>query len=343
MIWEPVPVGEPSLIASSATFIFHGSLMRADLRLGTFSYSIDTLGPGKVVISEIDRRRLPVGHQTIDVEDQPDAMEAAVPLGEENNAASLRERGASEGDGLLKILLLLASRSNPCYGSPRSVIDRFYYFAIGERQLTKAFHSYVSEKRPFQVEIDCVTYNASGKLLQEDLSWLSKNTGDVRAEYAADIVVLIIPWQGIADGKGRCGAHVGRPLSNPDNGYVVISNICFDRDRPGLAHEIGHVFKMDHERKPDVDANYAYGWIFEAGLPWIAQGKMGTIMVSGERCTECVHARIYSNPHTETTRDFIKGPFGIAADAPRLSDNTYNRAHNVKVLEDNWDVIANYL
>lgn len=172
---------------------------------------------------------------------------------------------------------------------------------------------------------------------------------DLRDEYAADLVALIVDerWDGCGEAE-RSGRW---PTSwSP---FILSKTYCGHRERfiPAFEHEIGHSMGLSHDRYSEIHVcceslnrptPYSHGYVnqraFEPDAP--VESRWVTIMSYTEQCGaagfSCHHIRRFSNP----TLTHLSDPTGIGGDV--ASADVAGPADAARALNEHRHIVANW-
>ena len=165
----------------------------------------------------------------------------------------------------------------------------------------------------------------------------------LRDRYAADIVHLIVDQRG----GGGMGSFLRPNAEDPAAWAVSVSNSLSDYPR-FLAHEVGHVMGLRHERYSDGSPwdrllPYAHGYVnqraFDSGAP--EESRWLTIMAYNSQCKDagfdCDEIQRFSNP-SQRYPDETGDPIGVPGDQP--TDAIDGPADSVRALNHYRDLFA---
>ena len=106
---------------------------------------------------------------------------------------------------------------------------------------------------------------------------------DLRAQYGADVAVLIVH-----DPQG-CGL-ARRVAADAEEAFAVVNHECAV-SMYSLGHEIGHLFGARHDEATDgTTAPFAFGHGYVNGTKW------RTMMSYKQNCGDCPRIPVWSNP-----------------------------------------------
>lgn len=244
----------------------------------------------------------------------------------------------------ITVMVAYSSGLVTAYGSVSAVLTRIQYLVDWANQAYINSNVYQQLQLVDTVEVNYTDGNSDTDALY-DLTGVSpsgtvpvppalQGIAPLRAQYGADLVSLLRPFDAAAEGAGECGVGwmngAGGGALSPTYGYSVVSDIHDSTVTSGVscldltfAHELGHNMGNDHDRATangtgegatSTDGAYPYSYGYKSSSVGIA-----TIMAypdSGE-----TQLQVFSNPDIYFCKN---NPCGVADNSSSSADNAHS-------------------
>ena len=333
--WAGGVVGDPT---GSAAFAVNGAVVSGVVRTRGRVYTVRSDGPGRYVIREVNRSRLPPG---------------APPLSPRAATADPMPSAFVDDPGRVDIAVFYTTAARRDAGGTDEInalldawiadVNAAYLRSGIHHRLNLVLREHVSYTEGADSEDDPVAARALECLFEDDDGCLDAVHAR-REEYSADLVYLIVggPYP-----QYQCG------IARLTGDFGVTHLPCSSET---LAHEIGHNSGVNHDRYQEYDEEcdtapetpcfddfpsaYAYGYVNQLGLAPGAprERRWRTLMAYHRQCSEadvyCVRLMRFSNPSQSWHGDALGVPgtagpssYRDAEDAARRGPADAARTH----------------
>lgn len=292
------------------TLVVNGDVVAGSVRTPRGTFTIRSVGAGRVEIREVDPSKLPPG--------APPKVPPQSSRGSASPVPPQAVAGAEEEEVVVDVLAVYTPAAREDAGG-RAEIEATIDLWVAETNGAYADSGVTLEVHLVEAaEVDYVEQDG----MDADLDTLADVEGELegvhalRDESGADLVVLVvvlndIPWCGIA--------HLLTSGSqSPEPAFSVVGMGCGGRS---FAHELGHNMGLLHDRHLDSGLPYkidpwAHGYVNQPGLEAGASpdSRWITIMAYWDQCADAgVHCGAilrFANPDLE----YVGDPMGVPGD-----------------------------
>ena len=350
---------------SQLSIVISPLYVTGNLQTSTRTFEFLPMQDGISVMVEIDHRRYPRERDPGAAHRRPEFDTYPHPPTVATSAATGAFVGPEPIDGVsyaetddvspeLRVLVLASQHEFTCDDNWNGDMAGAY-----STDLDKVFDGYLTTRVTFKcVDVpedwsDIVEAHESISMHAEFANW--------RKDAEADVVVLLL-----ADGMGYCGYSLGPDYPDyPINGsyhnffaeYAALSVVAEEcaLGNKSLAHEIGHLFGMKHERfseRGGVSNFCGYGYPIMLNCEPVAR----TIMAYDSYCTfvngvTCKRASTLSIPSSDTVASIggifgtqeIKGQTCTSTERDHLgasANNTYQLTHTAADVAGYWELFS---
>lgn len=279
VVLRPGPRSEDFDPLDTLILVKNGGNLTGNLQYQGEWWQLRPVGGGQHVVVRIDRSRLPADHAASEREPR------TIPMTATGGAAP------DKADTVITVLVNYTAQAAATSADINALID----LAIAESN-----QGYVNSGVSIQLQLakkSLVTYTESG--LADTDRTRYQGTGDSymgyihtqRAQYGADVAVLVVSYIEAGDGSVLCGqaSQIG---SSATTAFAVVRTTNCITGNYTFAHEIGHLQSARHNIESDGNLSpYAYGHGYRFGTSW------RTIMGVGSTCGNCQRLNYWSNPN----------------------------------------------
>lgn len=308
----------------AASLVVHGSKIVGNVQVDDRYFAIRddddeaTSGVIEQLIAEVDERLFPAEGEAL-------KRRVGVPPALADVTSAVPRRAKPEEPVTISVLLVIPPQlAEWCEASKMQLME-----AMSMASLDGVWASFTRGAVAARVSSYCTTHESVGGTLQDDLDWVTSDP-DVQAQRTAtksNVVVFIVP-----DGT-NCGmSQPKESLTQPDAAALAFSVVKFNCawNNYSLAHEIGHVLGMSHDRYTERGGyldRCSYGYsILRDGAP-IARDVMSYSGYCTSQSIDCPRIGTYSYANT------VKGlQFGVDCSVTGDTGTTTGAASNVDQL-----------
>lgn len=275
---------------------------------------------------------------------KPDAV--IPPLSKQMHAMSAHPATATAASPVtIDVMVAYTPGFVTVYGSQDAALTRIQFLVDWTNQAYVNSRVYQQIRLVHTVEVDYPDNNSDTDALY-DLTGIN-DTGPVaippslqgiaplRAQYGADLVAMIRPFDAAADAANECGVGwldgTGETVPIAEFGYSVVSDkadgtITDDKycATNTFAHELGHNMGDAHDRANATSVGayrYSYGYL--------GNGTYGFSTIMGYGTATDTPLQVFSNPNISTCQNT---PCGVPDDASDSADNAHSMNNTAPVI-----------